>query len=69
MGGSSGFTVSNGINQGWLISPVLYNVYTDDFNNLLTESKMGCHIAGQCLNHLNYADDLVLMSTYVSVLQ
>ena len=66
---SSGFNVTNGIKQGGLISPALYSVYTADLNKLLTEAKVGCHIVGQCVNHLSYADDLVLLSPSVKALQ
>ena len=52
-----------------LNSPALFNVYTDDLNNLITETKVGCHKVGQCVNHLSYADDLVLLSRSVKALQ
>ena len=65
----SGFTVFNGLRQGELISPALFNVYTDHLNNLLTVAKVGCQIAGNCMNNLGYADDFMLMSPSVKALQ
>ena len=45
---SESFGVSNGVRQGGILSPLLFNVYVDDLSAQL--------------NHLMYADDLVLMS-------
>ena len=59
---SDGFCMSNGIRQGSVLSPLLFSVYTDDFNILLNESKIGCHIANKPFNNLSYADDLVLVA-------
>ena len=66
---SSAFTVSNGIRQGGLISPILYNVYTDSLNTQLHRAKIGCHIAGECINHVAYADDMVLLAPSAKALQ
>ena len=66
---SSGFNVSNGIRQGGLISPELYNIYTDDLNRLLVQTKIGCHVSGECVNHVSYADDLVILAPSVKALQ
>ena len=66
---SSGFTVTNGIRQGGLISPILYNVYTDELNDMLKQSNLGCHVAGVCVNHISYADDMVLLAPSAKALQ
>ena len=54
--------VSNGIRQGGLISPVPYNVYTDGLSDLLRGTKIGCHIGGECVRYISYADDMVLLA-------
>lgn len=66
---SSYFEVSNGIRQGGILSPILYNLYTDRLSTLLTRSRIGCHIAGECVNHVAYADDMVLLSPSWKALQ
>lgn len=58
---SEGFSVSNGVRQGGILSPYLFNVYTDELSSQLSKSKVGCHYLG-CANHLYYADDMVLLS-------
>ena len=66
---STAFGVSNGIRQGGLISPSLYYIYTDGLNQRWKDSKIGCHIADECVNHLSYADDMVLLGPSVKALQ
>ena len=45
----SAFSFSNGIRQGGLLSPSLFNVYTDQLNSQLEDTKIWCQIAGVCL--------------------
>ena len=59
---SSSFGVSNVVNQGKILSPVLYNVYMDDLSVPLNISNIGGRIANIFLHHLCYADDLCLIS-------
>ena len=58
---STSFTVSNGVKQGGILSPHLFNLYMDGLSNVLNESKFGCMAGGKLVNHLMYADDLVLL--------
>ena len=58
---SDGFSVSNGVRQGGILSPFLFNVYTDELSSHLVRSGYGCHYLGS-VNHLYYADDMVLLS-------
>ena len=58
---SAGFNVSNGVRQGGILSPFLFNVYTDDLSDMLNRCGYGCHYLGS-VNHLYYADDMVLLS-------
>ena len=48
---SSFFTISNGVRQGGMLSPVLFAIYMDDVSVLLYQSGIGCHIEGLCINH------------------
>ena len=59
---SEPFNMGNGIRQGSILSPYLFNVYVDDLNHKLNDSGVGCHIAGLPMNNFSYADDLVLVS-------
>ena len=58
---SAGFSVTNGVRQGGILSPYLFNAYTDGLSERLDASGVGCHYLGS-VNHLCYADDMVLLS-------
>ena len=58
--------MSNGIRQGSLLSPYLFNVYVDEHNIGLNNARVGCHIANKPVNNLSYADDLVVLATSVA---
>ena len=58
---TTGFTVLNGVRQGGILSPYLYNVYIDSLSAALNNTGVGCHYLGS-VNHLAYADDMVLLS-------
>ena len=49
---SSCFTISNGVRQGGILSPVLFSIYMDDLSVLLSRSGIGCHIDDLCINHV-----------------
>jgi len=55
------FTVSNGVKQGGVLSPILFCVYIDRLLHLLAESGIGCFVGA-----LVYADDIVLLSPTAS---
>ena len=55
---SNFFTVCNGVKQGGILSPHLFNVYMDDLSVILNKLQIGCIYAGTIINHLMYADDL-----------
>jgi len=63
------FKTANGIRQGGILSPYLYNVYTDDLNVTLRDTGIGCHIHDGCINSLSYADDMVLLAPTADALQ
>ena len=59
---SNFFTVSNGVRQGGILSPYLFNLYMDDLSVELNKVNIGCCIGNTTVNHLMYADDLVLIA-------
>ena len=50
----------NGIRQGSIISPHLFNIYIDELISLLSASKLGCHIGKKPANSFAYADDIAI---------
>ena len=59
---SNSFNVSNGVRQGGILSSYFFNVYIDDLSKRLNKFRIGCVLGDSLLNHLMYADDLVLIS-------
>ena len=66
---SSFFTLSNRVRQGRILSPFLFSIYMDDLFVLLSQSGIGCHIEGLCINHVFYSDDLCpMLSLQLSII-
>ena len=61
--------LSAGIRQGGILSPYLFSVFVGRMLIKLKKSKLGCHISGQCLNAIMFADDVLLMSITLRDLQ
>ena len=59
---SSPFTVTNGVRQGGILSPYLFNVFIDDLSQVLRNTLYGCYVNDQCFNHVMYADDTLLLA-------
>ena len=59
---SQGFHVTNGVRQGGILSPYLFYVYLDDLSIALSACRTGCCVGNSLINHLMYADDLVIFS-------
>ena len=55
-------SVCNGIKQGGILFPKLFNIYVDALSQQLNKVKVGCCMYSKVINHLYYADDLVLLS-------
>ena len=66
---SDKFSVSNGVRQGGILSPQFFNIYMDDLSVKLNKLNVGCIINMTVINHLMYADDLVLLSPSTAGLQ
>ena len=56
------FKVTNGVRQGGILSPYLFIVYVDELSEELKKCNVGCNLNGHLINHIMYADDLVLIS-------
>lgn len=66
---SAPFHVTNGVRQGGILSPFLFNLYMNDLSLILNACGTGCRVGDSVINHLMYADDLVIFSPYSAGLQ
>lgn len=66
---SAPFNVGNGVRQGGILSPLLFNIYMDELSKELNKCKTGCIVGNQIINHLMYADDLVVFCPSTAGLQ
>ena len=55
------FNVTNGVRQGGILSPQLFNIYIDGLSDILNKSSIGGSIGGKRINHMLYADDLCIV--------
>ena len=58
------FQIGKGVHQVCILSPCLFNLYTEYImrNAGLEEAQAGIKITGRNLNNLRYADDTILMA-------
>ena len=58
------FQIGKGVCQGYILSPCLFNFYTEYNmrNSGLEKAQAGIKIAGRNINNLRYADDTTLMA-------
>ena len=58
------FKIKKGVQQGWLLSPCLFNLHAEDImrNARLGEIQAGIKIGGRNMNNLRYMDDTTLIS-------
>ena len=58
------FQIGKGVRQGCILSPCLFNLYTEYImrNARLDEAQDGIKIAGRNINNLRYADGTILMA-------
>ena len=54
--------MGNGVKQGRKLSPLLFNVYMDDLSVQLHAKSISCSLGTTVINHLIYADDLLLFA-------
>ncbi len=58
----SGFSVLNGVNQGGVLSPVLFGVYIDSLLNRLSKSGVGCYMGNKFMGAVSFAVDIKLLT-------
>ena len=66
---SETFTVSNGVKQGGVISPIFFCVYMDELITLLKSSQVGCWMGGVYAGAFVYADDFKLLAPSTKALK
>ena len=66
---SEPFNVSNGVRQGGVLSPFLFNACIDGLLGNLRESAFGARLSGYHVGCITYADDITLISPTVHGLQ
>ena len=66
---SSWWKVGNGVRQGGILSPILFNIYIDEILETISSMNVGCKLMLIRNNVQGYADDLVLLSPTSAALQ
>ena len=62
-------SLTSGVRQGGILSPVLFTLYVDVVLSKLEASALGCFVNYQCYNSFMYADDIIILSISVTELQ
>ena len=57
---SNSFNVTNGVRQGGILSPQLFNVYIDGLSDISNKSTICGSLGGKRMNHLLYTNDFCL---------
>lgn len=61
--------IRRGVRQGCILSPLLFNMYSEEiFNNLSIHPEVGIKINGFTINNIRYADDAVIMANNINEL-
>ena len=56
------FNIEKGVRQGCILSPYLFNLYSEAIMRNLEELDEGVNIGGTRINNLRYADDTTLLA-------
>ena len=57
------FSLTVGVRQGGVLSPLLFNIYVDSFLQRLQSTGLGCRIGLCYISCVMYADDLTLFAS------
>ena len=66
---SAPLKICSGVRQGEILSPVLFNLYANEFITSVRKLNLGCQVGENFMGCLMYADDLLLLSASVLDLQ
>ena len=61
--------ILNGVRQGGILSPYLFNIYIDDMIEEILKLSVGCKLGIKKCNIIAYADDICLLAPSISALQ
>jgi hypothetical protein len=67
--GETGVKIGRGARQGYCLSPILFNLYSECFTREALEGFGDFKIGGKIIHTVKYADDLVLLAKEEKVLQ
>lgn len=69
-GESDALEIKRGVRQGCILSPLLFNLYSEKiFKNALEDTTDGIKVNGELVNNIRYADDTVLIADSLEGLQ
>lgn len=66
---STDFSISNGVRQGGVLSPILFTVYIDELLQQLEQLGVGCFWNHHFVGAVCYADDIALLAPSPSALR
>ena len=61
--------MSNGVKQGGILSPLLFNIYLMPLFNSIQKSSIGCYMGNLPANIFGYADDIVILAPTIYALK
>ena len=61
--------VGNGVRQGGILSPYMFNFYINDIIEEICNMDVGCSLGLERMNIICYADEIVLVSPSANGLQ
>ena len=66
---SQPWKMTNGVRQGGILSPFLFQIYIDGLIDRVVSSRIGCRLGYYMSNIIAYADDIVVLAPSVTALQ